>query len=90
MRGNSSGKTPGYSQTTGISSRWEVRDMATHGSPPTRVPEVPVKWTSPARSPADLQVGPETLFTILATLGDLRRPHPNSGRPAGLCREFFT
>jgi hypothetical protein len=31
-----------------------LRDMGTHGSPPTRVPEVPVKWTRLARSPADL------------------------------------
>jgi hypothetical protein len=43
--------------------------MGTHGSPPTRVPEVPVKWTRPARSPADLQVGPVTLSIILVTLG---------------------
>jgi hypothetical protein len=28
----------------------------TYGSPPARVPEVPVKLTQPARSPADLQV----------------------------------
>jgi hypothetical protein len=58
--------------------------MGTHGSPSTRVPEVPVKWIRPARSPVDLQVGPEALSTILATLEDLRRPHPDSGRPAGL------
>jgi hypothetical protein len=37
--------------------------MGTYGSPPTRVSEVPVKWIRPARSPADLQVGPETLST---------------------------
>jgi hypothetical protein len=48
-----------------------VRDMGTHVSPPTRVPEVPVKWARPARSPVDLQVGPETLSTTLATLDDL-------------------
>jgi hypothetical protein len=48
-----------------------LRDMGTHGSPPTRVPEVPVKWIRPARSPADLQVGPETLSTTPATLDDL-------------------
>jgi hypothetical protein len=58
--------------------------MGTHGSPPTRVPEVPVKWTRPARSPADLQVGPETLSTIPATLEDLGRPYPDSGRHVGL------
>jgi hypothetical protein len=56
---------------TSIGGLW---DMGTHGSPPTRVPEVPVKWTRPAKSPADLQVGPETLSTIPATLEDLRRP----------------
>jgi hypothetical protein len=39
--------------------------------PPTRVPEVPVKWTRPARSPADLQVGPEALSTTSTTLDDL-------------------
>jgi hypothetical protein len=61
-----------------------LRDMGTHGSPPTRVPEVPVKWTRPARSPADLQVGSNTLSTILATLEDHRRPHPDFGRLAGL------
>jgi hypothetical protein len=61
-----------------------LRDMGTHGSPPTRVPKVTVKWTQPARSPADLQVGPETLSTISATLEDLERPHPDSGRPTGL------
>jgi hypothetical protein len=32
--------------------------------------EVPVKWTRPVRSPADLQVGLSTLFTTLATLED--------------------
>jgi hypothetical protein len=32
--------------------------MGTHGSPPTMVLEVPVKWTRPARTPVDLQVGP--------------------------------
>jgi hypothetical protein len=52
--------------------------------PPNRVPEVPVKWTRPVRSPADLQVGLETLSSIRATLEDLRRPYPDSGRPAGL------
>jgi hypothetical protein len=45
--------------------------MGTHGSPPTRVSEIPVKWTRPARSPADLQVGPEILSTTPATLDDL-------------------
>jgi hypothetical protein len=58
--------------------------MGTHGSPPTRVPEVPVEWTRTARSPADLQVDPNTLSTIPVTLEDLRRLHPDSGRPAGL------
>jgi hypothetical protein len=63
--------------------------MGTHGSPPTRVPEVPVKWTQPARSPADLQVGPETLSTTPATLEDLGHPHPDSGRPAELVVQVF-
>jgi hypothetical protein len=31
-----------------------VRDMGTHGSPLTRVPEVPAKWTRPASGPKDL------------------------------------
>jgi hypothetical protein len=61
-----------------------LRDMGTHGSPPTRVPEVLVKWTQPARSPANLQVGPEILSTTPVTLEDLGRCHPDSGRPAGL------
>jgi hypothetical protein len=61
--------------------------MGTHGSPPTRVPEVPVKWTRPARSPADLQVGSETLSTIPTTLEDLGRPDPDRGRPAGLAEQ---
>jgi hypothetical protein len=46
-------------------------------------PEVPVKWTQPARSPTDLQVGPETLSTTPTTLEDLGRPHPDFGRPTG-------
>jgi hypothetical protein len=58
--------------------------MGTHGFPPTSVPEVPDKWTQPARSPTDLQVGPETLFTISATLEDLTRPHLDYERPARL------
>jgi hypothetical protein len=61
-----------------------LRDMDTHGSPPTRVLEVPLKWTRPARSPTELQVGPETLSTIPTTLENLGRPYPDSGRPAGL------
>jgi hypothetical protein len=61
--------------------------MDTHESPPTRVPEVPVKWTRPARSPADLQGCPETLSTILVTLEDLGRPDPDRGRPAGLVEQ---
>jgi hypothetical protein len=61
--------------------------MGTHGSPPTRVPEVPVKWTRPARSPVDLQVGPETLSTTPATLEDIGRPYLDSGRPAGLVEQ---
>jgi hypothetical protein len=47
--------------------------MGTNRSPPSRVLEVPVKWTRSARSPADLQVGPETLSTTTATLEDLGR-----------------
>jgi hypothetical protein len=58
--------------------------MGTHGSPPTKVLEVPVKWIRPARSPADLQVGPETLSTTPVTLEDLGRPYPDSRRPAEL------
>jgi hypothetical protein len=58
--------------------------MGTHGSPPTRVLEVPVKRTRLVRSPTDLQVGPETLSTTLTTLEDLGRPHPDHGRPARL------
>jgi hypothetical protein len=61
--------------------------MGTHGSPPTRVPEVLVKWSQPARSPADLQVGPETLSTIPATQEDLGRPDPDRRRPAGLAEQ---
>jgi hypothetical protein len=53
--------------------------MGTHGSPPTRVLEVPVKWSRPVRSPADLQVGLETLSTTPVTLEDSRRPYPNPG-----------
>jgi hypothetical protein len=66
--------------------KWEflLRDMGTHGSPPTRVPEVPTKWTQPARRPTDLQVGPETLSTPPATQEDSRRPYPDPGGPAGL------
>jgi hypothetical protein len=58
-----------------------MRDMGTHGSPPTRVP---VKWTRLVRSPADLQVGPKTLSTTSATLEDSRRPYPDPGGSAGL------
>jgi hypothetical protein len=58
--------------------------MGTHGSPRTRVLEVPVKWTRPTRSSTDLQVGLETLSTEPATLEDLGRPYPDRGRPARL------
>jgi hypothetical protein len=58
--------------------------MGTHGSPSTRVPEVPVKWNRPARSPANLQVGPETLSTTPSTLEDFGRPYPDLGGSAGL------
>jgi hypothetical protein len=61
--------------------------MGTHGSPPTRVPEVPVKWTRPAKSPADLQVAPETLPIIPATPEDLGRPDPDRRRPVGLVEQ---
>jgi hypothetical protein len=61
--------------------------MGTHGSSLTRVAEVPVKWTRPARSPADLQVGPKTLSTIPTTLEDLGQPYPDRGRPAGLVEQ---
>jgi hypothetical protein len=62
----------------------KVRDMGTHGSPPTRVPEVLVKWTRPVRSPADLQVGRKTLSTTPMSLEDSRRPYPDPIRSAGL------
>jgi hypothetical protein len=61
-----------------------LRDMGTHGSPPTRVPEVPVKWTWPAGSTFDLQVDPETLSVTSTTLEDNRRPYPDPGGSAGL------
>jgi hypothetical protein len=67
-----------------ILSNASVRDMATHGSPPTEVPEVPNQVDPTCQKPADLQVGPETLSTIPATLEDLGRPHPDSGRPTRL------
>jgi hypothetical protein len=35
--------------------------MGTHGSPPTRVLEVPVKWTRPASGPGDLIHSPGDL-----------------------------
>jgi hypothetical protein len=54
-----------------------LTDMGTHGSPPTRVSTVPDRQARPTRRPADLSVdhtdlqeGPETLSTILATLED--------------------
>jgi hypothetical protein len=52
----------------------DVRDMGIHGSPPTRVAEVPIKCTRPARSPVDLQVDPETLSTTPVTLEYLGQP----------------
>jgi hypothetical protein len=58
--------------------------MGTHGSPPTRVLEVPVKWTRPTISPVDMQMGPETLSTVQMTSEDLGRPYPDRGRPARL------
>jgi hypothetical protein len=64
-----------------------VCDMGTHGSLPARVPEVPNKWTRPARIPADLQVGLENLSTIPVTLEDLGRPYPDRRRPAGLVEQ---
>jgi hypothetical protein len=58
--------------------------MGTHGSPMTRVPEVPIKWTQPVRRPADLQVGPEISSTTPATLEDSERPYPDPGGSTGL------
>jgi hypothetical protein len=58
-------------------------DIGTHGSPPIRVSEVAFKWTRPARSLVDLQVGPETLE-------DLGRPYPDRGRPARLVGQAFS
>jgi hypothetical protein len=54
--------TPCHHPLHTMSSSIELRDMGTYGYPPTRVPEVPVKWTRPVRSPANLQ-GPKTLST---------------------------
>jgi hypothetical protein len=61
--------------------------MGTHGSPLTRVLEVPAKWNRPVRSPTDLKVDPETLSATLATLEDLGRPYPDPGGPAGLAAQ---
>jgi hypothetical protein len=61
-----------------------LRALRTNGSPPTKVPEAPVKWTRPARSRTDLQVGLNTLSTNLATLEDSRRPYPDPGGSVGL------
>jgi hypothetical protein len=58
--------------------------MGTHGSQPTMVPEVPVRWTQPVISPADLQVGLETLSTTPMTLKDSGRPYPDPGGSVGL------
>jgi hypothetical protein len=58
--------------------------MGTHGSPPTRVLEAPVKWTRPARTLTDLQVGLKTLSTVPVTLEDYGRPHPDRVRRARL------
>jgi hypothetical protein len=73
-----------------------LRDMGTHGSPPIRVPKVPAKWTRPAKSPTDLQVGPITLSTDPTTLEDSEQPYPDSHawsarhatrlRPGATCR----
>jgi hypothetical protein len=63
--------------------------MGTHGSLPTRVLEVPVKWIRPARRPSDLQVGLETLSADPTTLGDLGRPYPDRGRPTSLAGQAF-
>jgi hypothetical protein len=43
---------------------YNLTDMGTHGSPPNRVLEVPVKWARPASGSRDLVYGPD----------DLRRP----------------
>jgi hypothetical protein len=64
-----------------------MRDMGTHGSPPTRVLEVPAKWTRPVKSPTDLQVDPKTLSTIPATLEDPGRPYPDPERLTGLAAQ---
>jgi hypothetical protein len=49
-----------------------VRDMGTHGSPPTRVLEIHVKWARPARSLTDLQVARRPYLKP-------RRPRKTSG-----------
>jgi hypothetical protein len=64
--------------------------MGTHGSPPTRVLEDPVKWTRPVRSPTDLQVGPKTLSATRRpwkTPGDLIH---RSRRTYGACGARFS
>jgi hypothetical protein len=58
--------------------------MGTNGSPLNMILEAHVKWTRPARSTADLQVGSKTLSASLATLEDSRRPYPNLGGSARL------
>jgi hypothetical protein len=66
-----------------------LKRHGTHGSPPTRVVEVPAMWTWPVGSPTDLQVDPETLSTTLKTLEDLGRPYPDPGKSVVLWRKFL-
>jgi hypothetical protein len=57
--------------------------MGTHGSPPTRVLEVPVKWARPARSSADLpeaQLTWQKLSRPASGTGDLIRSPGDLGR----------
>jgi hypothetical protein len=56
-----------------------VRDF-----PTDQGPEVPVKWTWPARNPTDLQLVPETLSATPVTMEDSRRSYPDPGGSAGL------
>jgi hypothetical protein len=63
------------------------RGLQRHGYPwiPTdQGPGGPSQEDPTCQKPFDLQVGPETLSTISATLEDRGRPHPDSGRPVGL------
>jgi hypothetical protein len=59
--------------------------MGTHGSPPTRVLEVPVKWT-PASGPRDLIHNPGDLGRPQTTLSRLRKTCQACGASLSLDR----